>query len=58
MELPLSSGAGFAQETLIYLSLVTVGSETGTSVGIDGTPARMINPVLDREVLWVVMTCT
>jgi len=41
--LPLDYGAGLPNITLICLSLVTVGSETGTSVGCWGIPANMTN---------------
>lgn len=40
------------------MSSVTVGSETGTSIGIEGVPARIMYPILDKAFLYVVIAYT
>jgi hypothetical protein len=56
MGLPLLPGFGDAKFTLICLSLVTRGSETGTSVGWRGSPAKITKVIPLNASLCVVMT--
>ena len=41
-------GGGLAKSTLILVSEVTFGSDTGTSVGIEGTDALVMNPTSEK----------